>query len=87
MQFGNSAWITVGFLGQALFGARFFTQWICTERQKKSVVPKVFWHFSIAGSAVLLIYAIHKSDPVFMAGEALSLLLFTRNLHLAIRKK
>ncbi|NBQ10378.1 MAG: lipid A biosynthesis protein, partial [Betaproteobacteria bacterium] len=46
-------WIAIGFAGQALFSARFLIQWIASERAKKSVVPKLFWYFSLAGGATL----------------------------------
>jgi len=48
-------WIAIGFAGQALFSARFLIQWIASERARKSVVPKLFWYFSIAGGATLLL--------------------------------
>lgn len=80
-------WLYLGFIGQGLFGARFLVQWLSSERKGRSVVPTVFWYFSIAGSAVLLTYAIHKSDPVFIAGEALSLVIFSRNLQLVLRNR
>ena len=46
-------WIAIGFLGQALFSARFIIQWLSSEKAGKSVVPLSFWYFSIAGGAVL----------------------------------
>lgn len=81
----STLWLVLGLLGQALFGARFFVQWLTSERKGRSVIPTVFWYFSIAGSAVLLSYAIHKADPVFIAGEALSLVIFVRNLQMVRR--
>ena len=45
----NVIWLGVGFLGQALFSARFLVQWLSSERQKRSVVPLAFWYFSLAG--------------------------------------
>ena len=81
----NPAWIAVGFLGQALFSARFFVQWIASERRKKSVVPNMFWFFSLAGGAVLLAYAIHRRDPVFAVGQGAGLIIYLRNLWLIYR--
>ena len=51
-------WIGIGFLGQALFSARFIVQWLSSERAKKSVFPVAFWYFSIAGGITLSAYAI-----------------------------
>jgi lipid-A-disaccharide synthase-like uncharacterized protein len=73
-------WLVVGFLGQSLFFGRFFVQWIATERQKKSVIPRSFWFLSLGGGAVLLLYSIHRRDPVFIAGQATGLLIYSRNL-------
>lgn len=75
-------WIVIGFVGQALFSARFIVQWLASERVKRSIVPRAFWYFSLAGGATLLAYAIHKSDPVFIAGQGLGLLVYLRNLYL-----
>ena len=75
-------WLAIGFLGQALFSARFIVQWIASERQRRSVVPAVFWQFSLAGGVTLLIYAIHREDPVFIVGQGLGLFIYLRNLWL-----
>ena len=74
-------WITVGFLGQALFSMRFIIQWFVSERAKKSIVPVAFWYFSLAGGVTLLSYAIYRLDPVFIAGQAGGLLIYARNLY------
>ena len=76
------AWIVVGFMGQALFSARFIVQWLASERVKRSIVPRAFWYFSLAGGATLLAYAIHKRDPVFIAGQGLGLFVYLRNIYL-----
>lgn len=75
-------WMLIGFTGQALFSARFIIQWLASERARRSIVPKAFWYFSLAGSAVLLAYAIHRMDPVFIVGQAAGLLIYLRNLYL-----
>lgn len=81
----NTIWLIVGFLGQGLFSARFLVQWLASERQKKSVIPVMFWYFSILGGSTLLIYSIHKQDPVFIAGQAGGLLIYARNLYFVIK--
>ena len=68
--------------GQLLFTARFVVQWLKSEKEKKSVIPKAFWYFSISGGIVLLVYAIHKMDPVFIIGQASGLFIYLRNLQL-----
>jgi len=78
-------WVIVGFCGQVLFSARFVLQWLASEKARRSVVPTAFWYLSLGGSAVLLAYAIHRADPVFIAGQAGGLVIYLRNLFL-IRK-
>jgi lipid-A-disaccharide synthase-like uncharacterized protein len=80
-------WIAVGFLGQALFFGRFFVQWIASERHKQSVIPRAFWYLSLAGGSVLLAYAIHQRDPVFIVGQATGFFIYTRNLWFILRPR
>ena len=81
-----AVWLAVGFLGQALFSLRFIVQWIASERQRRSVIPAVFWQFSLAGGITLLVYAIHREDPVFIVGQAAGLVVYLRNLHFVRRE-
>ena len=80
-------WLVVGFLGQALFSMRFILQWIQSERERRSVIPVAFWYFSLAGSIVLLAYAIHRQDPVFILGQAAGNVIYLRNLYLISRER
>jgi lipid-A-disaccharide synthase-like uncharacterized protein len=75
-------WLVVGFGGQALFMARFVIQWLASERRGRSIIPVSFWYFSILGALVLLVYALHRRDPVFIAGQLLGVLIYLRNLRL-----
>ena len=79
-------WIGIGFLGQFLFMMRFLWQWIQSERQRRSIIPIAFWYFSLAGGMTLFAYAVHRLDPVFITGQSLGLLVYTRNL-LLIRRE
>ena len=74
-------WLIVGFMGQIFFSSRFILQWIYSEISKKSIIPLGFWFFSILGGVTLLIYAIHRKDPVFIMGQATGLLIYARNLY------
>ncbi|MBI5379416.1 MAG: lipid-A-disaccharide synthase N-terminal domain-containing protein [Nitrospirae bacterium] len=80
-------WIVIGFGGQFLFFMRFLIQWIASERRKASVIPVAFWYFSLGGSAILLAYAIHRVDPVFIAGQSMGSLIYIRNLVLIRRQR
>jgi len=77
----EQVWIGVGLLGQAMFSARMLLQWIASERRRRSVVPRAFWYFSIAGGITLLLYAIYRKDPVFIVGQGAGLLVYARNVY------
>jgi len=83
----ESLMIVVGFGGQFLFAMRFIIQWITSEGAKRSVIPVVFWYFSIGGGSVLLLYAIWRQDPVIIAGQGLGLFIYVRNLIFIHREK
>lgn len=80
------AWLVLGFAAQGFFFMRFIVQWIATERAKRTMIPLAFWYFSIGGAILLLVYSIHRSDPVFILGYALSMIIYVRNLYIARRK-
>ena len=82
----NTAWLVVGFAGQAAFSGRFIVQWLASEREGRSVVPVAFWFLSILGSVMLLAYALYRRDPVFALGQATGVLIYVRNLHLIRRE-
>lgn len=75
-------WFAIGFAGQAAFFSRFLVQWIASERQGRSVIPNVFWYLSLIGSSVLLVYAIHRQELVFMLGQMVGGVVYVRNLML-----
>ena len=76
------AWVAFGLAGQFMFTARFLVQWIASERQHRSVIPLAFWYFSMAGGVVLFCYALYRGDPVFVLGQSMGLLIYSRNLFL-----
>lgn len=80
-------WLILGFAGQAMFSMRFIVQWIKSEREKRSTIPLAFWYFSLLGGLSLLIYAIHRRDPVFIVGQASGLFIYSRNLYLIYRER
>ncbi len=80
-------WVLLGFVAQILFTMRFVVQWVASEKARRSVVPAAFWTFSILGGALLLIYAIYRKDPVFIAGQAGGLFIYFRNVWFIRREK
>lgn len=83
----ETLWLILGFTGQAVFTGRFVLQWLYSEYQRRSVIPVGFWYLSMLGSALLLIYAIYRQDPVFIIGQAFGFLVYLRNLQLIARFK
>jgi lipid-A-disaccharide synthase-like uncharacterized protein len=82
------AWVLLGFIAQGFFTMRFVVQWIASERARRSVIPVAFWFFSVGGGALLLVYALYRRDPVFIAGQALGLIVYLRNLYfIALHKE
>jgi lipid-A-disaccharide synthase-like uncharacterized protein len=75
-------WLGIGLLGQALFSMRFLVQWLRSERAGRSVVPIAFWYLSLGGGLLLLSYAIHRRDPVFILGQLTGVIVYLRNLQL-----
>lgn len=80
-------WIILGFVAQACFTMRFVVQWVASERAKRSVIPIAFWFFSLFGGVLLLVYAIQRKDPVFIAGQGLGVVVYIRNLWLIANER
>ncbi len=77
-----SWWEVVGLFGQTLFMMRFIVQWIASERAKHSVIPNIFWYFSLGGGLIVLAYAIHKQSLVFILGQLPGVFVYSRNIYL-----
>jgi lipid-A-disaccharide synthase-like uncharacterized protein len=80
-------WVLLGFAAQAFFTMRFVVQWIASERAGRSVVPIAFWWFSIGGGILLLVYALYRRDPVFIAGQTFGVFVYLRNLYFVVRDR
>lgn len=51
------------------------------------MIPRAFWFFSLGGGLVLLAYAVHRNDPVFIVGQATGLFIYVRNLWFIYRPR
>jgi lipid-A-disaccharide synthase-like uncharacterized protein len=80
-------WVLLGFVAQIMFTLRFVVQWVASERAGHSVVPLAFWLFSIGGGLLLLVYALYRRDPVFIAGQAFGVFVYLRNLQFVLRDR
>jgi lipid-A-disaccharide synthase-like uncharacterized protein len=79
--------LTIGFAGQSLFFLRFFFQWMHSEKEKKSVIPEIFWYLSIVGGLLLLVYAILRKDIVFIVGQSTGTFIYLRNIYFLRRER
>ena len=84
---GEFWWIAFGFAAQAMFFTRFLVQWLASERKRKSVIPDAFWYLSLGGGLMLLAYAVHRRDPVFILGQSVGAFIYLRNIMLIHRER
>ena len=88
MEWNDSiAWVIFGLAGQAAFFSRFLVQWIASERRGISIIPTAFWYLSLMGSTTLLVYAIHRQEPIFALGQSVGGIVYMRNLILVRRQQ
>jgi len=80
-------WLVFGFAAQATFAGRFLVQWLASEKAGRSTMPVAFWYLSLLGGGMLLAYAIHLGDPVFILGQATGFFIYARNLYLIARER
>jgi lipid-A-disaccharide synthase-like uncharacterized protein len=80
-------WLVFGFIGQMMFTMRFIVQWIASEKKRESVIPVSFWYLSLAGGLIVLSYAIHRMDPVFILAYLPGNFIYLRNLYFIYKKK
>lgn len=82
---GITFWTVFGLIANALFASRFLVQWYVSEKLKRSVIPVQFWWLSIAGSIMMLIYAIYIGKVPLILGFLFPTIIYVRNLMLIRR--
>lgn len=87
LTFLEGMWLGIGFFGQSLFFSRWIIQWIASERKAESQMPIAFWYMSLIGGLIVLAYAIHRRDPVFIAGQGIGSFVYLRNLMLIYQNR
>lgn len=81
-------WKVIGWAGNTVFFSRFFIQWHATEKRKQVVVPPSFWWLSLAGSGLLLSYALfYRRDSVFIFAYLFTWIPYIRNLMIHYRHR
>ena len=80
-------WLTIGFAAQGMFMMRFIVQWIASEKAKKSIMPELFWYFSLTGGLMLFAYGCYRLDPVIILGQMMGIPVYLRNVQMIWREK
>jgi lipid-A-disaccharide synthase-like uncharacterized protein len=78
----SMAWICVGIVGQMLFFARMFYQWLVSEKHGQSIVPEGFWWMSLFGGIGLFTYFVWRVDLIGVLGQSSGIVIYARNLRL-----
>jgi len=80
-------WVAVGLLGQVLFTGRMVLQWLVSEKEKRSVVPPMFWWMSLCGASMLVVYFLWRKDIVGVLGQSTGWFIYARNIWLIYKPK
>ena len=81
----SNYWTLFGLVGNVMFTSRFVVQWYASEKLKQSIIPKNFWHLSLLGGLINLVYAVHVWKLPFILGSILPPVIAARNLMLIAR--
>lgn len=91
-QFFNNEDIPLGLLiwgsmGQVVFTLRFVYQWIYSRKRQESILPLGFWLISLAGSCIIVSYALVRHDPVLILGQSTGVIAYSRNIWIMQKSK
>lgn len=81
------AWVAIGFVGQLVFAGRTFVQWVASERQKRSVIPDIYWWMSLVGAVMLFVYFVWRQDLIAVLGQSSGVVIYARNLRLVFKQR
>ncbi|MCW5754472.1 MAG: lipid-A-disaccharide synthase N-terminal domain-containing protein [Phycisphaeraceae bacterium] len=84
---GSLVWVAVGLLGQIIFSCRFVIQWLVSERERRSVIPEVFWWISLLGGICLFVYFVWRQDIIGVLGQSSGVVIYARNLRLIAKQR
>ena len=84
-----SPWKIIGLTGALMFGARWLVQFLASRRQRKPVIPRLFWYMSLLGSAMTLSYFVFsaKQDAVGIVQNLFPAFTAAYSLYLDIRHR
>lgn len=80
-------WVAIGFGGQLLFAGRTLVQWFISEKERKSVVPPIFWWMSLIGGVSLFAYFAWRQDMVGVLGQCSGVVIYARNIRLIYKHR
>lgn len=75
-----SPFFIVGIFGQMLLNVRFIYQLYYSEQHSESILPLGFWLLSLAGSVLVVVYAIYRFDPVLFFAQGIAIVPYVRNI-------
>ena len=75
-------WELFGLLGELMFFARMFAQWLASEKERKPVIPVVYWYLSLAGTVILILYALHIGSFAVLLPQVVGIFFYLRGLQL-----
>jgi len=88
LNFQITPWKVVGFFGTAIFASRWFVQLYATRKQRKVVMPMLFWYMSVCGSLLLLAYFIFgKNDSVGIISNLFPMFVALYNVSVHLRDR
>ncbi len=80
-------WVGIGLGGQVAFFGRMAVQWLVSERERKSVVPPIFWYLSLFGGVALFTYFVWRQDFVGVLGQSTGVVIYARNIRLLKKQR
>lgn len=76
------AWELFGLLGEGLFFARLLAQWLASEKERKPVIPGVYWYMSLTGAVIMIAYALHLGSFAVLLPQLVGMVFYSRGLQL-----
>ena len=81
-----SPFFLIGIFGQLLLNIRFIYQLYYSEQHSESILPLGFWLLSLAGSVLVVVYAIYRLDPILLMAQGIAIVPYVRNIVLATNR-
>lgn len=78
------ALLILGTTGQFIYKMRFVYQIVYSMRRKESLMPVTFWAIAVAGSVLIIIYALIRHDWVLLLGQ-FGIVASVRNIMIALK--